>query len=269
MTQHAFFMHIAKTAGSYVNRLFGDALGETNIVVHAESKLRDPSNFKRLITEQNVKFFSGHLYLRLWDEFSKHVDKEFKLITVVRDPIEQIASHILWLDHYNLDRKRGEYQRLSESHRRLVDLIQNVNFDDPGHLDHFLTHLPPAGLQLLDNCQSRYFLCGPGSPILNHEPITLAHTSAIVKSCNRFDLILVQNDLRAGVLMINSLLGTNLVFSETRVNEAKAERTIDTSNPVIRALLSKRSTTDLWLWRHATAWNAEAKARYGVLENDI
>ncbi|WP_036286101.1 hypothetical protein [Methylocystis sp. ATCC 49242] len=251
MPHKIFFMHIAKTAGSYINHLFENSLGPDKVIVHGEVKIRNRENFCRLV-ESGVEFFSGHIYHRLWLELAKGMTDQFKMITVLRDPIDHIASHILWLDHYNLPEKKAEYERLSERPRRIVDLIGQIDLRNPGDLDHFVTHLPPAAVKLLDNCQSRYFLCGPGSIIADHEPITLRHCSAILAAIRNFDLILPQNDLDTGIAMMNGILGTNVTPRSERINEAKSPRRIDTSNPLIRSILSKRVTVDSWLWRHVT-----------------
>jgi hypothetical protein len=88
------------------------------------------------------------------------------------------------------------------------------------------------------------------------------HTSAITRAAARFDLILVQNDLGAGIQMMNKVFGTQLTSLPDRVNEAKSTRQIDTSNPQVRAILLKRLTVDSWLWRHALAWNKVNHSKY-------
>lgn len=260
-----FFMHIAKTAGSYVNRLFHDALGATRAVEHIEMRLPNSDAVAKAVTD-GAGFLSGHVYLRLWHELAKSCGADFLRLTVIRDPVEHLASHILWLDHYNLPEKRAEYLRLSEAHQRLVDLIGRVNFADMGMLDAFLTHLPAAGVQLLDNCQARYFVCGPGSATAHHDPLTLAHSDEIGRALRTFDLVIRQDRMEEGIARINALTGLTLAPVSERVNSAKSLRRIDTDNPVVRGIFSKRTLVDQWLWRTVSAADArrDAEAQGGL-----
>lgn len=123
MPHKIFFMHIAKTAGSYINHLFENSLGPDKVIVHGEVKIRNRENFCRLV-ESGVEFFSGHIYYRLWLEFAKDTPDQFKMITVLRDPIEHLASHILWLDHYNLPEKRRDIRDCVN--RRAVSSISSA-----------------------------------------------------------------------------------------------------------------------------------------------
>lgn len=260
MEDRIFFMHIAKTAGSYLNQLFINEYGEDRVLTHVETKLRNMNKFKNDVAENRIKVFSGHVYYTRWKEIATSLGVSFKNIAVVREPVSHIASHLLWLDHYNLPEKKAEYQALGESHRRLVDLIGAIKFDNIGDLDHFMTHLPAAGIQMLDNCQSRYFLCGPGSPVNFFEPITLSHANTIVRATREFEFIMLQDNLDEHVVKLNSMLGTRMKPIKERINEAKSPRRIDTSNPIIRSILSKRLTVDSWLWRHVNMLNAEKKS---------
>lgn len=251
MQRAIFFMHIAKTAGSYVNHLFRETLGEDRTVEHIEMRLGSAEAVRQAVDERGIDFVSGHVYLRLWNELARSTARELLRMTVIREPIEHLASHILWLDHYNLPEKRAEYGRLSEAHQRLVDLIGRVDFADMGALDDFLTHLPAVGVQLLDNCQTRYFVCGPGAATAHHDPLTLAHADEIGRAARGFDLVIRQDRMEEGIARINALTGLTLTHSAERVNAAKSARRIDTQNPVVRAIFGKRTLVDQWLWRNA------------------
>lgn len=250
MPQAIFFMHIAKTAGSYVNRLFLDALGGDRAVEHFLQRYPTHEAVAQAVNDEGVVFLSGHVYLRLWNELSRTVGRPFLRVTALRDPIEHLASHILWLDHYNLPEKRAEYARLSEPHQRLVDRIGQVDLADCGSVDHFLTHLPAGGVQLLDNCQARYFVSGPGSRTGHHDPLTLAHCEEITRAARGFDLIIRQDRMDEGVARIAALAGLTLSAPAGRVNEAASARRIDTANPILRAVFGKRTLVDQWLWRN-------------------
>ena len=157
-------MHIAKTAGSYVNAVFESALGSEACIFHAEARKSLSDDLKSLVSS-NLAFVSGHIYQPKWDAFFCDCGVRPIKISAIRDPIEHIASHILWLDHYTAVGNEKEYRALSPSIRRLADAVAATDLSNPGSLDHFLTHLSPVGVQHLDNCQSRYFLVGGESTL--------------------------------------------------------------------------------------------------------
>jgi hypothetical protein len=55
MEERIFFMHIAKTAGSYVNQLFINEYGEDRVLTHIETKMRNMNKFKEDIAGGRVR----------------------------------------------------------------------------------------------------------------------------------------------------------------------------------------------------------------------
>ena len=242
-------MHIAKTAGSYLNAVFAAALGQDGVVEHAEVKLQDATATAQALA-RGVRFISGHIYLGHWERMLKDIAGPPVMFTVLREPVDHLASHIRWLDHYNAQAYRDEYRRLGEETQRLVDLIGVTDLSNVGALDHLLTFLPLAGVQLLDNCQARYFLCGGQSPVGRHDPLTLAQSSMLQTRADRFDLILRQDALDDGIAQAAALTGLDLAPLGKKVNPARSTRQIDTQSPMVRAVLGRRTLVDQWLWRH-------------------
>ena len=243
-----FFMHIAKTAGSYLNEAAKRALGEARVFVHAEGRLGSHTDLQELLRKK-IRFVSGHLYYHHWRAISEKLQTKWFLVTIVRDPIDHLVSHILWLDHYNQKIYRSEYQTLPEPVRRLVDLIGSTDLADIGSLDRLMTYLPPYGIKYLDNCQSRYFLCGPTQAYHDDQPLTLADRFPLASVISTFDAIARQDRLDADLTIVNGATGLNLQPVKERINTGRANRSIDASNPLVRASLSKRVLLDTWLWR--------------------
>jgi hypothetical protein len=71
---------------------------------------------------------------------------------------------------------------------------------------------------------------------------------------------MLQDHLDEHIVKLNSMLGTRMQPIKERINEAKSPRRIDTSNPIIRSILSKRLTVDNWLWRHVNTLSAEMQS---------
>ena len=247
MDRPLFFMHIAKTAGSYVNSLLERSLGD-GFVGHIEESLQGDWTIETALAG-GVSAFSGHIYLQNWDSLWPVSAPRPYLVTVLREPNEHIASHIQWLDHYSLPEFEGEFQSLPVEVRRLVEQIAATDFGNIGHLDYLMTHLPAIGVQLLDNCQSRYFLCGQESVVRRHCPLSLDMGPSLRTYADRFDLILRQDQLRDGIRALNALTGLQLLPDDRRINASVSTRRIEIEDPFVREILGKRTVVDRWLWR--------------------
>ena len=244
-----FMMHIAKTAGSYLNQVFLNALGQDRVALHVERFIGDHETFLKTI-DKGITFFSGHIYLANIENIIELAGKraETKIITVVRDPLEQLASHIKWFDHYNLPENEIARGRLPETVQELIAKIKKTDLDDAGSLDRFLTFLDATGIQYLDNCQSRYFLASKDSNIQAETPITLDTRRRLGKRIEVFDMVLRGNKLREDIAALAELLNIDLQYLDERVNVAKSNRSLDYSNPLTRSVLSKRLVVDNWMW---------------------
>lgn len=243
-----FFMHIAKTAGSYLNTVLTEALGQNRVATHVEHRLGGAADLTAMLAEKR-QIISGHVMNGLWNEIAAGVAQDFRKVTIVREPIAHLASHLLWLDHYNQPEHRADYLLLDEAHQRVVDRIGTIDVTDIGHLDHYLTHLNPTETRLFDNCQSRYFLAaGRRDPGLTRA-LSLADVRRLRPALETFDLILSQDDLSAGLAKLGALLGVALAPLSGRINEGRAVRRIDTTAPLVRQVLSRRTLVDQWLWR--------------------
>ncbi|MGI9394524.1 MAG: hypothetical protein ACR2OY_07750 [Boseongicola sp.] len=244
-----FFMHIAKTAGSYVNERFVDALGEDAVATHIEQSIGNTLDLKAALRD-GQRFFSGHVMLGLWDDIAGSLSRKFSMITVLRDPIDHLASHIQWLDQYNNPGRRHCYAALDESHRRIVDRIGAIDLSDIGQLDDYLTGLSGIEVRLFDNCQSRYFIMSGRRDIDCIRPLSLADRSRIALSYSRFDAVACQDQFEMDLSKLGIATGVDLSFTDARVNVAQSERRLDVRHPLIRQVLTKRTIVDQWLWQY-------------------
>lgn len=245
------FMHIAKTAGSFVNSIFEQSLGEQACVTHGEIRFRDLENFKSLAEDDSIRFLSGHIYLSRLKRFAQTTDQEFFKFVVLRSPLEHLVSHILWLDHYNLPGMERQKRNLGPATGSLVEEIGRTDLSDPRDLDYLLTNLDEEGIRLLDNCQSRYFATNLSDGFQSNTPASLALSFDLIEAMSWFDLILFQDTLRSDLFKLEQLVGVKLQIPETRINSAQSERRIPIESPLIRQILMKRSIVDSWLYRTA------------------
>lgn len=236
-----FFMHIAKTAGSFVNDVLRNGVRD-KFVDHCEAP-------GRLDSSDEIAVWSGHIYLPHWRKIEAQKGWKTRCFTLLRDPIAQLASHILWLDHYGQAEFYREYGLLDEGSQQVVDQIRDTDLSDAGDIDRLLISLSGRGIQYLDNCQSRYFIAG-GNGIARQDPLHLGMRGQMLEALQSFSVVGVGEQMERFIAQVSNELDVDLHYTNKRVNEARATRSIDTTNPIIRSVLSKRCTLDNWLYRH-------------------
>lgn len=245
-----FFMHIAKTAGSYFNEILKSALGTETLRVHCEFSVGSSEDL-RVALESGVRVFSGHVMNPLWDEMAEPLGISFRKITLLRDPIEHLASHLLWLEQYTRANMWKHYRDLDRAHQIVADRLSAIDLTDVGQLDDYLTNLSGLEVRLFDNCQARYFLMQGRQDVKSYKPLCLADAKVLSKAIKDFDAIGFQDNLGEDVPRLGQSVGLDLQYVDKRVNTANSTSKIDTTNPIVRQVLSKRTILDQWLWRHA------------------
>lgn len=239
-----FFMHMPKCAGSSIYDLFSS---HYKVLGFAETFLPDIAALREATGE--IDFVGGHI--RIHDMMQiVGSDPNYRCFTIMRDPVEQLASHLCWIKRYNLDERRNDYGQLDLFTRRLVDELKPVDFADPGHLDHFLTHLPAKGLIYFDNMQSRYLLNEHRSEWKEWQPVTLNLTHHILENLSRFEFVGHMSRPERTLEMVRSrFFPQSDAISLPVTNVNTLEEKIDTGNPMIVDVLKKRLNVDLWLSR--------------------
>ncbi|TDK38771.1 hypothetical protein E2F50_01050 [Rhizobium deserti] len=234
-----FFMHVSKTAGSYVNETLRTALGN-RFLDHCE----EPG---RLATTAPVSLRSGHIILSRWLEVEQQRGWSPRRFTLIRDPIKQLASHILWLDHYNLPQFFEERDMFKEPTQHVIKTIGSTNLSDPEELDRFLTDLDAIGLRYFDNNQARYFVDG-FEGIGSDRPLHLGMRDQALQAVEYFAAIGINDDLPGFINMLSRELGIPLLTPDQLINKAAAVRTIDIKDPLVKRALKRRLSLDLWLY---------------------
>lgn len=243
-----FFMHIAKTAGSFVNHSLKQVF-DGKFVDHCEIPLRSPL---QMDGRDHVIGWSGHVYLRRWLSIEREVGLNTRKFTLLRDPWHQLASHIQWLDHYNLEEHRAEFVALDTETQAVVRQVGETDIEDVGDLDRLLTNLSPRGIQYFDNCQSRYFLAD-FQVIKPRDPLHLGMRSSLVEAIELFDFIGRDEDLAQLAQAFSRILDTDIPFGTERINTAKSLRRVQIEQEDVREVMKKRLLLDLWLYNRVSA----------------
>ena len=150
------FIHIAKAAGSSVNRFFMDQLGPGRCATHIESSTLWRQDSARLVNEMD--FLSGHIILR---EFRQKIDLGTCFVfTFLRDPKEQVISHLTWIRRLAEPSEVDRLARHPPYIQNLAGKLTRLNFSKADHVAEFVKGLEAEELALLDNPQVRYLRGG-------------------------------------------------------------------------------------------------------------
>jgi hypothetical protein len=173
-----FFMHIPKTAGSSLNKMLASNFIKRNTQLHIET---DRKNNYKNVDLTNLKMVSGHIHL--YDIIKNFNLNNFLRITVLRNPYEQLISHINWLRFVGSKPNGKFFKAHSEPIREVALKTKEINFTNTTEVERFITQMPPIGNRLFNNCQTRF--------LLNKKKPTIDKGSAqeAIKTLHYFDLI--------------------------------------------------------------------------------
>ncbi len=147
-----FFMHMAKTGGSSVNHALSSQFAPGLSQTHIESTVEWQDNPAAL---QNHEFLSGHLRL---DRLDPKLNLEnFHLVTVIREPLDQLISHLAWIRRLA---EPGEVERFNV-HPPLIQAfatkLSRYDLSNPTSIAFLIHSLNERERILVDNHQVRYF----------------------------------------------------------------------------------------------------------------
>ncbi|MCA9018752.1 MAG: sulfotransferase family 2 domain-containing protein, partial [Planctomycetaceae bacterium] len=126
MKNSVFFLHIPKTAGTTINKVFRPLFKESRFFDHCES--RNPELIQELKVAKEPFFASGHL------RFAKCAgiiaDPEIFSLTVLRDPDQHIQSHLNWVRAYGAPEAAARRRMIDPAIAELSLRLWDVEFND-------------------------------------------------------------------------------------------------------------------------------------------
>ena len=152
--QRMFFVHLPKTAGSTVNAFMKDCLGERACATHIETRPEWKfGNVPDSIFEDKV-FLSGHVHLRFLRQ--KLTLRNTLVTTMLRDPIDQLISHIAWARRLAEPDEKERFYRHHSEVQHVATCLAELDLGSPVHLAKWASELSPGARSFFDNCQVRY-----------------------------------------------------------------------------------------------------------------
>jgi hypothetical protein len=230
--QRIAFLHIPKTAGvsvidSFVNRFGAD------LCAPFSNKISDKAF-------ECKNFISGHIYLG-------DIECDAFLFTFVRNPLKQIASHLMWIDHYNQPEYEAEFLGFSDDLKRCIRQLASADFSSARSIDKYLQWLPRDSDLRVINLQSE-LLAFKRQGVVEVGPKELADRA--INNLARLKFVGVSenfaNEMKTLFEILN--LGSSPVVSH--LNSSPSARRIDITLPDIKGTLSKYVEADLRLYEH-------------------
>jgi len=152
--QPILYVHIPKAGGTAVNEFFVQRLGKSACLTHAENRFRgqqpDPERVGK------YAFISGRLVYPNLKRYADGGDR-FKM-TIIRNPIEQLISHIAWIRYQTEPEQRRAFRSLPDHVKRLAEGLSRFDPSNADALEKFLSSLKPPDIGFFDNCQTRYLI---------------------------------------------------------------------------------------------------------------
>ncbi len=178
-----FFMHIAKTAGTTVNKVLSSAFQGDRVITHIES-----IDWKNIPLTEKYDFISGHV--RIKEVLNYHDLSDYLIVTVLREPYEQLISHLRWLKHVGSDMNSAFFKSHPQPIQAVCRRINKVDFSKPEELEKYISNFGKSENILFDNCQTRYFIKD-----FNTSKLSDNHYEEAFKCLDVFDLIGRNSDL--------------------------------------------------------------------------
>lgn len=225
------FVHIPKTAGRTILHAFEHALGAERCATFLPAIT--PASFAR------ATFASGHVQL------SEIPDSVFAF-TFLREPLNQLASHLRWLDRYNDPVFWEEVLPFSASIRAAIARIGQTDFASPASLQAFFDWLPGDTHARLRNVQCE---------VLAARADRIAYTNAgemaaaAIAALPRLNFVGLAETLTPDLRSLFRLLDLPPPLI-THQNQLSAPRYVRLADPAIRRVLARQVSADLRLYHH-------------------
>jgi hypothetical protein len=224
------FMHIPKTAGSSVIKAFEARFGTANCDIFS-AEISDASFAGKA-------FVSGHVAREL-------ITANAFIFTFLRNPYRQIVSHLKWIDHYNMPEFASQAEEFPDAARDAFRRLARVDFSDAAGVGKYLAWVNEnSGLQVA-HAQSA-MLGIPALPISKMCRQDLAQI--VISRLQAFDFVGISEDVQTDLPRLFDRLQIRQKPKHTHVNRSPSRRSIDLSNPDMRAVLRKYIETDLYVY---------------------
>jgi hypothetical protein len=231
------YVHIAKTAGSTVNKVLTEYFGKQKSLLHAESI----KNWTELVKQQKVNFLSGHIPYKLFIKVSEL--QCYKKAITFREPFSHVVSHLSWIRALALTENINRYNEHPEYIQKLCDKLESYDLACPEEITDVINSFDHLEHRLLDNTQTRYIRTE-----LAKEAVDAADLADAIENLRHFDFVGTDNDISGFLSDIAIDYGFVYKVEDHRENVLNNKFGLDINNPAIKAALFPLVKYDLELY---------------------
>lgn len=212
-----FFLHIPKTAGSFVARMFTDRLGPAACITFQEREVQ------HAVSKGGPLSFLGHDFVSAHSPMSTlkkaGVTDHYRIFTVLRDPVDRLVSHLNWMDRFNQDIDLHSFAALRAPMKEFVRSLGRVDPDSRADLRQLFTldSLPKA--RMLFNIQAAMLVCQRPGDILALADIEQLTAVQLERRVRRLAFVATLGQFKSGL----AAAGVEIP-AEERVNSGKSSR---------------------------------------------
>jgi hypothetical protein len=225
-----FFIHVAKTAGSSFNQfLITHFRGDD----HCEKyrKHGHQTEFIEIDKLRRLDYISGHL---TYKEFQRDFKRDdYFLVTLLRDPIHQVISHLNWVYHVGEDINSEFFKSHPRHDQDIILSVRKRNLSDPKEVIQALSEHP--GLFL--NNQSRYF-----------QTQNKLNEKNIIENLSNFDLVGLteeyQNFILSYIQMQDMNMKPNINYINRNKNPVVNPKSVS-DNPEFIEFINEKNAVDI------------------------
>jgi hypothetical protein len=232
------YVHIAKTAGSTVNKVVSEWFGEPHSLIHAESE----NNLECAMKERDIKFLSGHIPYVAFIKQQEELQNYKKAITF-REPLSHVISHLSWIRSLSLPENKARYDQHPEYIKNLSDKLSAYDLSCPNKITELIESFNASEKRLLDNTQTRYIRTEIGKVSVDHTDVFSA-----VENLTSFNFLGVDSDIAKFLANIASDCGFEYKEEDRRENVLIEKFGLDINNTDIRNSLLPLIIHDLKLY---------------------
>jgi len=226
-----FYLHIPKTAGSFFNKFLSKQT--TSFEDHIESK--DISLYA------NKDIVTGHIQYPIAKQ--KNIIENRKVITILRNPIEQIISHITYVRELGEKENKEKLVKHNKTIQEIVKKLKNLDLSQEKNIEELIKWLEKNNISLFHDCQTRY-LGGGGMEI---KPINLYNA---IQNLEKIDYVGTTERIKEFMILLN--LKENFKLIEvTKENITKNRYGLDINKVEIRQALQPLIQSDHIVYREA------------------
>lgn len=240
-----FFLHIPKTAGSSLNQMLSEHFKKKKTKLHIES---DRKNNYNAVNPQKLDFISGHI--RLHDVINQFSLNNFLRVTILRNPYDQLISHINWLRFIGTNPDGKFFKAHSKPIQELSLQTKQYNFEETDEVERFVKEMPPLGHRLFNNCQTRFLLNKK-----NPEAISGESAKEAIETLHYFDIIGTVEQLDLFMQKVYQKMDWGKPKKILKTNELNNKYKLQRDSDDLKKVLAPLLTEDQVLYDHIKSQN--------------